>query len=102
MNKESEYHLKEEKNFIPVGKKMEVKFVYSLDLKEDTASHDSEDAREVVREKERKNNVFVMNMIDFNLFKLRSAIFLIQFPVTYTLLIMNVWKKLLPEHVSSA
>jgi hypothetical protein len=62
----------------------------------------SEDKKEALRERERKNNVFCMNMIDFNLFKLRSTIFLLQFPVTYTLLIMNVWKKLLPEHTSSA
>jgi hypothetical protein len=43
-----------------------------------------------------------MNLVDFNLFKLRSTVFLLQFPITFTLLIMNVWRKLLPEKVASA
>ena len=54
------------------------------------------------KDRERKSNVFIMNLVDFNLFKLRSSIFLLQFPVTFTLLIMNVWKKLLPEKIASA
>jgi hypothetical protein len=50
----------------------------------------------------RKNNVFVLNLDDFNLFKLRSTVFLIQFPMNYTLLMINVWKKILPQQVTSA
>lgn len=53
------------------------------------------------KDKERKANVFTMNMIDFNLFKLKSVIFLVQFPVTFTLLIINVWKKTMPNKVDS-
>ena len=38
LNKESEYLLREDKKYIPVGKKMSIEYVYSLDLKggEDT------------------------------------------------------------------
>jgi hypothetical protein len=39
----------------------------------------------------------VLNLQDFNIFKLKSTIFLLQFPVTYTLLVLNVWFKVIPK-----
>ena len=102
LNKDSEYLLKEEKVYNMVGKKSQVEYAYSLDLKEDAASNNEAQLHQQKIDKERKGNIFTMNLVDFNLFKLRSTIFLLQFPVTFTLLIMNVWRKLLPEKVASA
>lgn len=102
INKESEYLLQEVKNHIPVGKKTKIEYSYKLDLKEDTASVTEEEKVQLLKDKERKKNVFTMNLVDFNLFKLRSTLFLLQFPITFTLLIINVWKKLLPEKIATA
>lgn len=37
-----------------------------------------------------------MNLDEFSLFKLRSAVFLIDFPLSFTLCIVNVWNKIMP------
>ena len=37
-----------------------------------------------------------MNMEDFSIFKLKSAIFLIMFPLTFSLAIINLWVKIIP------
>lgn len=38
-----------------------------------------------------------MNLDDFNLFKLRSAIFLIQFPLVITETVILLWTKIIPS-----
>ena len=43
-----------------------------------------------------------MNMEDFSLFKLRSTIFLINFPLSFTLAIISIWFKIMPESPSTA
>ena len=43
-----------------------------------------------------------MNMEDFSLFKLRSTIFLINFPLSFTLAIISIWFKIMPEAPSTA
>jgi hypothetical protein len=37
-----------------------------------------------------------MNLEDFNLFKLRSTIFLIMFPLAFTEATINLWMKIVP------
>jgi len=102
LTKESEYTLTEQKKYVSVGKKTQIDYVFELDLKEDTASMTEEQKADKEKSDLRKGNVFVLNLEDFNLFKLRSTVFLIQFPLTYTLYIINVWKKIIPTQVSSA
>ena len=46
---------------------------------------------------QRKANAFYMNLEDFSLFKLRSTIFLINFPLSFTLAIISVWYKIMPD-----
>ena len=41
-------------------------------------------------------NVFYLSLEDFGLFKLRSAVFLIQFPISFTMHTFNVWQKVMP------
>jgi len=38
-----------------------------------------------------------MNLEDFSLFKLRSAIFLINFPLSFTLAIVSIWYRIMPD-----
>ena len=38
-----------------------------------------------------------MNLDDFSLFKLRSSIFLINFPLSFTLAIISIWHKIMPD-----
>jgi|APSaa5957512535_1039671.scaffolds.fasta_scaffold286377_1 hypothetical protein len=42
-------------------------------------------------------NVFFLNFEDFSIVKLRSIVFMIYFPVNFTIAIINVWIKLLPN-----
>ncbi len=41
-----------------------------------------------------------MNLTDFSIFKLRSVIFLINFPLTYAIGIIACWYKIIPENPS--
>lgn len=102
LTKDSEYVLQEHKKYVTVGKKTQIDYVFELDLKEDTTQQTEEQKMQQSKENQRKHNVFTLNLEDFNLFKLRSTVFLIQFPVTFTLLIINVWKKILPSQVTQA
>ena len=43
-----------------------------------------------------------MDMENFSLFKLRSTIFLINFPLSFTLAIINIWFKIMPEAPTTA
>ena len=88
---ESTYVLDEIKQTVPDGRKTKIEYVYELDLKEDAFSANEETKERKAAEAQRKKNIFVLNLDDFNLFKLRSTIFLLQFPVTFTLLMINVW-----------
>jgi len=44
----------------------------------------------------KRANTFFLNFEDFSIFKLRSAVFLIQFPLTFTQAIVPLWVKMLP------
>jgi hypothetical protein len=77
LTKDSEYTLVEKKRYVTVGKKTHVDYIFELDLKEDESKVKEEEENIILAEKERKNNVFYLNLEDFNIFKLRSAIFLI-------------------------
>jgi hypothetical protein len=56
--------------------------VFELDLKEEEEVLTEEQKKQEASERQRKNNCFHLNIIDFSLFKLRSAVFFLQFPVT--------------------
>lgn len=40
--------------------------------------------------------MFYLNFDDFSMFKFKSAIFLLLFPITFTESIINMWSKLIP------
>jgi len=64
--------------------------VFELDIKDEAPVAT---AAKVV---EAKASSFFLNLEDFNLFKLRSTIFLIDFPLSFTISMMNIWLKLVP------
>src|SRR4051812_775284 len=100
LTKDSEYTLVERKRYVTVGKKTHVDYIFELDLKEDVNKVKEEAEEQVQAEKDRKANVFFLNLEDFNLFKLRSTIFLIMYPLTYTQAIINLWIKIIPTNTS--
>jgi len=100
LTKDSEYTLVERKRYVTVGKKTHVDYIFELDLKDDNNKAKEEKEEQYNAEKERKANVFYLNFEDFNYFKLRSAIFLIMFPLTFTQAIINLWVKIIPSSYS--
>ena len=96
LTKDSEYTLVERKRYVTVGKKTHVDYIFELDLKEDVNKAKEQAEQMAAAEIDKKENVFYLNLEDFNLFKLRSTIFLVAFPLTFTLAIVNLWAKLIP------
>jgi hypothetical protein len=94
LTKDSEYTLVEKKRYVTVGKKTQVDYIFELDLREDLTKAKAE-AR-AAEEAERKSNLFYLNLEDFSLYKLRCAIFLIQFPLMFTESILALWSKIIP------
>ena len=41
--------------------------------------------------------MFYLNFEDFSMVKLRSTVFMVYFPITFTISILNVWLKILPN-----
>jgi len=97
LTKDSEYTLVEKKKVVTVGKKTHVDYVFELDLKEDEQKlkEEEEDKRKELQTK--RENIFYMNLEDFNVFKLKAVVFLLQQPINFTQLIVNLWYKLLPS-----
>ena len=96
LTKDSEYTLVERKKYITVGKKTQVDYVFELDLKEEDLVPEEQKVQTNVKD-QKKANAFYMNMDDFSLFKLRSSIFLISFPLSFTLAIISIWYKIMPD-----
>ena len=45
----------------------------------------------------KKQNAFFLSLDEFSLFKLRSAVFLIDFPLAFTMCAVQVWAKIMPN-----
>jgi hypothetical protein len=96
LTKDSEYTLVEKKRYVTVGKKTQVDYIFELDLREDLTKAKAEAEKRAAEEAERKSNLFYLNLEDFSLYKLRCAIFLIQFPLMFTESILALWSKIIP------
>jgi hypothetical protein len=97
LNKDSEYTLVERKRYVTVGKKTHVDYIFELDLKEDTAKVSAKEEEKRAEEEKKRQNVFYLNFEDFSMVKLRSTVFMIYFPITFTISIINIWLKILPN-----
>ena len=97
LTKDSEYTLVERKKYVHVGKKTQIDYVFELDLKEEEKKEEDETQKKVDADKEKKANAFFLNLEDFSLFKLRSSVFLIDFPITFTMCCVQVWAKIMPS-----
>lgn len=99
LTKDSEYTLVEKKQTKMVNKKQVIDYVFELDLKEPEEKETEEVKKEnAAQEKQAKIPRWYLNLEDFSLFKLRSAIYLMQFPLAFTMAMVNVWYKILPEN----
>lgn len=97
LTKDSEYILVEKKRFVTVGKKTHVDYVFELDLKEDTEKINAKAEKEKKEAEKKMQNIFYLNLEDYSVAKLRSTVFLIYFPISFTVLMINVWMKTIPN-----
>ena len=97
LTKDSEYTLVERKKYVTVGKKTQIDYVFELDLKEEEKAGETEETKQAAASAQAaQKNLFYLNLEDFSLFKLRSAVFLIDFPLSFTMCMVNVWQKIMP------
>lgn len=97
LTKDSEYILVEKKRFVTVGKKTHVDYVFELDLKEDTEKINAKAEKEKKEAEKKMQNIFYLNLEDYSIVKLKSTVFLIYFPISFTILMINVWMKAIPN-----
>ena len=97
LNKDSEYTLVERKRYVTVGKKTHVDYIFELDLKEDTEKLNAQQEAKAAEEERRRQNVFYLNFEDFSIIKLRSAVFMLYFPICFTISLVNVWLRVIPN-----
>ena len=92
LTKDSEYTLVEKKIVKKVNKKEVIDYVFELDLKEEEKNEEEEKKDDAdATNAEIKLPKWYLNLEDFSLFKLRSAIYLIQFPLAFNMAIIGVW-----------
>ena len=94
LTKDAEYTLLERRKEKKVGKNKTVDYAFELDLANPDA--DQEESKEPL-DPEKLRAPFYMNLDDFSIFKLRSIIFLINFPFAYSIAIITCWYKSIPE-----
>ena len=97
LTKDSEYTLVERKRYVTVGKKTHVDYIFELDLKEDTEKITAQQEAKAAEEERKRQNVFYLNFEDFSMVKLRSTVFMIYFPITFTVSILNIWLRIIPN-----
>ena len=97
LNKDSEYTLVERKRYVTVGKKTHVDYIFELDLKEDTAKISAKEEEKRAEEERKRANVFYLNFEEFSMVKLKSTVFMLYFPITFTIAVVNIWLKAIPN-----
>ena len=97
LNKDSEYTLVERKRYVTVGKKTHVDYIFELDLKEDTAKISAKEEEKRAEEEKKRANVFFLNFEEFSMIKLKSSVFMLYFPINFTIAIINIWLKSIPN-----
>lgn len=97
LNKDSEYTLVERKRYVTVGKKTHVDYIFELDLKEDTAKISAKEEEKRAEEEKKRANVFYLNFEDFSMVKLKASVFMLYFPITFSISIINIWLKAIPN-----
>lgn len=97
LTKDSEYTLVERKRYVTVGKKTHVDYIFELDLKEDSEKISAQAQTKAAEEAKKRENLFYLNFEDFSMVKLKSTVFMLHFPITFTISIINIWLKLIPN-----
>jgi hypothetical protein len=97
LTKDSEYTLVERKRYVTVGKKTHVDYIFELDLKEDSEKISAQAQAKAAEEAKKRENLFFLNFEDFSMVKLKSTVFMLHFPITFTISIINIWLKLIPN-----
>lgn len=97
LTRDSEYTLVERKRYVTVGKKTHVDYIFELDLKEDPEKVSEAAKKKAAEEAKKRANVFYLNFEDFSIMKLRAAVFMLYFPLTFSIAILNVWLKTIPN-----
>ena len=99
LTKDSEYTLVERKKYVTVGKKTQIDYVFELDLKEEDKQPEESKMDAINRQANTQRSSFYLNLEDFSLFKLKSAVFLIYFPLSFTMHSINIWQRTMPTQM---
>jgi hypothetical protein len=102
LTRDSEYTLVERKRYVTVGKKTHVDYIFELDLKEDPDKVSQAAKKKAAEEAKKRSNVFYLNFEDFSIMKLRATVFMLYFPLTFSIAILNVWLKTIPNPQNKA
>lgn len=70
-------------------------YTFDLDIKEENRDRENERLRR--EDKERKRNPLYMNMENFFTYRMQALIFLIDFPLTYLMRMLDIWHKIVPQ-----
>ena len=97
LTRDSEYILVERKRYVTVGKKTHVDYIFELDLKEDPEKVSEQAKKKAAEEAKKRANVFFLNFEDFSMMKLKSTVFMLYYPITFTVAILNIWVKQIPN-----
>jgi hypothetical protein len=97
LTKDSEYTLVERKRYMTVGKKTHIDYIFELDLKEDSDKLSNLQKKKAEEEAKKRANSFYLNFEDFSIMKMKATVFMLYFPLTFTVSILNVWLKIIPN-----
>lgn len=73
-----------------------MEYVFELDIKDEQQSPRKDNSPKKGTEPQR--NPLFLDFDNFSLFKIRSTIFLIDFPMNFMIRIMDMWSKLIPQN----
>ena len=97
LTKDSEYTLVERKRYMTVGKKTHIDYIFELDLKEDSDKLSNLQKKKAEEEAKKRANSFYLNFEDFSIMKMKATVFMLYFPLTFTVSILNVWLRIIPN-----
>lgn len=79
------------------GKKPKVTHKYVLELIDDEEKMKIRNELLAGEESKKRENWFYLNFEDFSIMKLKSCVFMLQFPLCFTISMVGVWLKAMPN-----
>ena len=102
ISNDSKYELKLKPEEVTGGEKKENKkaklvYKYRLELVDDEEKMKIRNEKLKAEEDKKRANWFYLNFTDFSIMKLKACVFFLHFPICYTVSIIGVWLKAMPN-----